>query len=299
MLKDNSLYQLALNEKISQIDTNKNYQLGIGYSVKIMIVTDRLHGCAEGLYRCLQCYSDIEVFKIEELSDIDNIQTIPDIVIVVGYLNTKNTYHKINNLKKRNVYLQAILYGIIDGKIIDDQSIYNMDAVFDRRLPVAQFADFISKIMKENIEKQNTYEQNIMMVYNQLCKLPMRSVDILALLYVLDCSMEDIACLLNIHIWNLYPIVDAIFDIFDTRFPNLQLRENDDILKKAIEKYEMDNINNIEQTLDNIPTQGVKPSFEELMNYIKKNRYKLFIYDVKHSIYKIYKKMRRFDKTLQ
>lgn len=297
MLKNDPLYQNELIEKISQIDPRKHYQLGIHYNVKIMIVTDRLHGCAEGLYQCLQCYSDIEVFKIEGLSDIDNVQEIPDIVIVVGYLEKKNTYHKISNLKKRNPYLQSILYGMVDEKIIFEQTTYHIDLVFERTLSVEQLADFIREKMKENIEKRNIDEQNIVMIYNQLCKLPVRSVNILALLYVYDCSTEEIACLTYIHIWNVYRIMETTLEILDTKFPNLKLRKNNDILKKAILKYEMDEINKIEKVLDNIPDQENKTSFENFMNDIKRKGYRLFIYDVKLFIYKIYKKIRRLDKT--
>lgn len=84
-------YDELMYKKIGeQIDSEGTYCFGS--KINVLILTDRLLGCTDGLCDYLKQYEDITVSRIKSIPEAEELckKLIPDIFIIVGYLENRN-----------------------------------------------------------------------------------------------------------------------------------------------------------------------------------------------------------------
>lgn len=88
-----------------------------GYEISVLIITDRLLGCAKGLYEYMQNSFDITVdlvYCLKEAKKIIDHKYI-DFFIIVGYQKNEINYDAVNLVREYNKYASVIMYARHDA----------------------------------------------------------------------------------------------------------------------------------------------------------------------------------------
>ena len=148
--------QVIYNEIKKQMDSNATYHFG--HKINIMVLSDRLMGCFNGLCEYLRQYDDIIVMKVQSLKESEKIcsKAAPDIFIIVGYLANKNLYNILKTVKRANPYACTLIYAMLDECITTIKFHYRIEFAFSRHDPMTDFIGFLKEIYTQRlIDKRN------------------------------------------------------------------------------------------------------------------------------------------------
>jgi len=142
-----------------QIDTTQPVEFG--HKIKVLLMTDRLHGCAAGLKEYLENSTDITVSLVNGLDGAAKAIRTKHIefLIIIGYLRSKRNYEVVQYFKRVNPYSSVIIYAHTDGCINNERLTYGITFTYHRKEPVGDFISFM-RILHE-IENQRLYVESI------------------------------------------------------------------------------------------------------------------------------------------
>jgi len=289
---DSIIHNLDFQNKINQIDKTNSYKFGD--EVKVLILTDRLIGCADGLKECLKCYPDITVHLIYNAIESTNIPIIPDFIVFVGYLTNKRKYQICDYAKKINISAVSILYARIDDCSLFEKFQYKLDECFDRDLPVSQFVNFLRDIYKnEKTLAARMKNEKINTAYLSLKKMPQFYLNILSLIYFHTHSMAATASVLEIPIKKLYVYKSEGIKILKQMVDKSFFVNDKELLMLALEKYELEAlITEVKYLEVFFKKADIELSYNKLMAYIKKRWVKIYMHKIKYLYYIMYEKIR-------
>ena len=129
-----------------------------GSPINVLLITDRLHGCAQGLLEYLQNSTDITVDIVYVLSDaVELLQKKPfDFLIIVGYLKDKSNYDVIPYFKRINEYSIALIYALLDNVIQLEQLKYGIEIAYERTAPADGFVSCMRELHAEATQLMHT-----------------------------------------------------------------------------------------------------------------------------------------------
>lgn len=135
--------QIIYNEIQKQLTPSTPHHFGV--DLNVMVLTDRLFGCSDGLCEYLRQYDDITVSQIGSIHEAEIIcqEQIPDMFIIVGYLQDKNLYDALKTVKRVNPYACTIIYAMLDEYISDLSFRYKIEFKYSRYEPIIKFIDFL------------------------------------------------------------------------------------------------------------------------------------------------------------
>jgi len=124
-------------------------RFNFGTSISVLLITDRLEGCAEGLKLYLKKSTDIAVELV--INDpgraIQILHESPiDFLIVVGYLENKDNYDAIRIFDYFNRYSQAIIYAPVDEVIAAKSYPYEIIYAYDMFSPVDNLITYMRRL---------------------------------------------------------------------------------------------------------------------------------------------------------
>lgn len=128
-----------------------------GSKINITILTDRLLGTTDGLCDYLKQYKDVTLSRIKSIPEAEELckKLVPDIFIIVGYLENRNLYNILKVIKRANQYASTIIYANIDECIMDIKLTYKIEFMFSRQAPISDFIEFLKKVYVDSIVKKN------------------------------------------------------------------------------------------------------------------------------------------------
>jgi hypothetical protein len=128
-----------------------------GSDINVLIITDRLHGCAKGLLEYLQHSTDITADYADSLAAATQIigQKPLDLLIIVGYLTDIAFYKAKEAFEKSNVYSSCIMYARLDPPIYDVCREYGIANKYDRRKPIDGFISFMRQCCRERASQKS------------------------------------------------------------------------------------------------------------------------------------------------
>ena len=137
---------------LGQFDTEK--PLTFGSPINVLLITNRLFGCAEGLKEYLQNSTDITVNLVSNSDDaIQIILERPiEFLILVGYSKDIRTYGILKFFKRANKYSDTILYTVMEDYVFALGEEHGIDYVCNRMLSV----DLLIKSMRGSYFEQTT-----------------------------------------------------------------------------------------------------------------------------------------------
>jgi len=150
-LEDESDQQIELyvyDESIKQIDlANK---ITFGNDISVLLLSDRLPGCAAGLEEFLAYSTDISVQRVNNFEDAKKIITeMPiDFLIIVGYLENLRNYDVIELYRSLNRFHNVVFFAILSDHIKYLSVQYNITLKFDRWAPLEDFLLFLQTVYK-------------------------------------------------------------------------------------------------------------------------------------------------------
>jgi len=158
-LQDRLMNELDYDLIKKQVDAMDG-PLSFGSKINVLMITDRLHGCANGLKEYLLNSDDIKVDLVNTLTDATKIlyKKPVDFLIIVGYLRNSRAYEVVQEFKRINKYSSVIIYARADGIINDVRVKYGITFVYDRKKPIEDFVSFMSSLYE--IESQRLYVES-------------------------------------------------------------------------------------------------------------------------------------------
>lgn len=148
--------EFARRENIRDYDNAKKQieamqPITFGHAVNILLLTDRLHGCAKGLLEYLSNSTDITVNLVNDLEAVQRMaeQAPLDFLIIVGMLHHTETYKSIQAVKKANTAC-IIMYAVIDGIIQNICAQNGIAHMYNRYLPMEAFVSYLSSFFIES-----------------------------------------------------------------------------------------------------------------------------------------------------
>jgi hypothetical protein len=138
----------AAREQINAME-----RFSFGAQITVLLVTNRLPGCAMGLQEYLQNSTDIAVELVEtyeEARAVINAKPL-DFLIFVGYQKAHDNYRAKELFERFNKYSTTVIFAVPTPVIESHSQIYKIKSVFDRRKSLARFVVF----MKERYEAEN------------------------------------------------------------------------------------------------------------------------------------------------
>jgi len=123
-----------------QIDTMET--LTFGLSINVLLISDRLYGCAKGLKEYLQNSTDItaEYVDLVKASSDDAIKLITekpfDFLIIVGHLQDDSKYSIVKHFQSVNKYSCVAFYALYTALILNLSKTYGIDDLYDREKPL-------------------------------------------------------------------------------------------------------------------------------------------------------------------
>ena len=136
-----------------QIDTM--HRVTFGSSINVLLVTDRLYGCALGLAEYLQNSTDITVDVVtfyEYATEIIHEKPV-DFLIIVGYLQVHHTYDIVQYCRNINKYSSVVFFASVDGLIRNLQSKYEIQYSYNRRHPIDGFVAYLRELYAEESDR--------------------------------------------------------------------------------------------------------------------------------------------------
>ena len=109
--------------------------IDFGSPMNILLISDRLLGCAKGLKEYLQSNPSITVDLVNTSADAVRIirGNSIDFLIIVGLLKDETDYNVVKFFKRVNKYSGIIFYALLDNAIKDLCKKYVIDYTYDRR----------------------------------------------------------------------------------------------------------------------------------------------------------------------
>lgn len=128
-----------------------------GHKINIMVLSDRLMGCSDGLCEYLKQYDDINVIRLWSIDDAEKAckETIPDIFIIIGYLKDKNLYNILKTVKRSNKYACTVIYAMLDECIMNVKRDYEIEFEFSRCDPIPNFMNYLEKIYQSRLHEKD------------------------------------------------------------------------------------------------------------------------------------------------
>ena len=124
-----------------------------GKEIRVLILTDRLPGCARGLFEYLSNSADITVHMVYDIKDVRRALRFRsfDFLIIVGMLNKRENYESIEAVLKKNPYTRVIMYAYLDWTIQDVCERYGIGETYHRDAPMEGLVSYMQ-------QKQNPCE---------------------------------------------------------------------------------------------------------------------------------------------
>ncbi|MDR1669004.1 MAG: hypothetical protein LBR76_03515 [Oscillospiraceae bacterium] len=123
-----------------------------GAEIRVLILTDRLPGCARGLYEYLSNSDDITVRMVYTLKDARKAMRFRsfDFLIIVGMLEKRKNYESIQIIRRKNPNARVIMYALLDWAIRDICAEYGIECSYSRKVPMEGFISY----MRQQYRKQ-------------------------------------------------------------------------------------------------------------------------------------------------
>ena len=132
--------------------------LSFGHKINVLLITDRLYGCAQGLQEYLKNSADITVDLVDTFDNAKLIikQKPIDFLIVVGGMFDRGiNYAAIHEVRKLNKYASVIMYAIIDWTIESECRCQRIEHMFSRYAPMEDFVSFMRDCYNEESQRLN------------------------------------------------------------------------------------------------------------------------------------------------
>jgi len=178
---------ITVQDKVININDEYDYDLikkqmetmhpvTFGYKINVVLITDRLQGCAKGLKEYLENSTDISVNLVNSLNNaIKIIHAKPiDFLIVVGYLRLKRNYEAVTEFMHINKYSSAIIYAHSDGCINSERLKYGITFTYNRSEPVEGFVSFM-RVLYE-MENQRMYAESMYATREEVRRKALRDI---------------------------------------------------------------------------------------------------------------------------
>jgi len=132
-------YNLA-KQQIDEMQT-----ITFGAEISVLLLTDRLYGCAKGLQEYMQNSTDITVDLADTLAGAKKLiaQKPIDFLIIVGYLKNEEMYQATQELAAANKYSTVIMYAGLDCLIDMHCRRYKIAYKYHRREPISGFISYM------------------------------------------------------------------------------------------------------------------------------------------------------------
>lgn len=127
--------------------------------IRVLLISDRLLGCTQGVEEYLRAYGDIEpvtAYKKEDAYKLLETMT-PDIIVVVGYLKNAEFYQVIEQARQKNRFISSILHSRIDEMAVYEWSRYHFTQLTDRSEDVSLLLQTIYKLYTDQLQKMQDF----------------------------------------------------------------------------------------------------------------------------------------------
>lgn len=131
-----------------QIDADAPFIFGA--KINVLLITDRLPGCAIGLREYLQNSTGVTVDLVYTLADAEAIINAKplDFCVIVGYLENKENYKAVKLFRKFNRATDVFMYAGASMHISYECAKYEIRDTYDRYFPIQGLV----LIMQNNFE---------------------------------------------------------------------------------------------------------------------------------------------------
>lgn len=130
----------------------KMQTLTFGAAINVLLMTDRLHGCAKGLQEYLRNSTDISVDLVntlEEAQELVNQKPVDFLIIVGAMFDKKENYAVIEAVKELNKYVTVIMYAALDSIIDKECSCNNITRKYHRYDLIDRFISYMQECYGE------------------------------------------------------------------------------------------------------------------------------------------------------
>jgi len=139
-----------LKEQIDKIE-----KLTFASPINVLLITNRLIGCAKGVSEYLQNSTNITVRFFDLTSASDDIMNLIteeyfDFLIIVGYLENENKYDIVKLFQRYNKYSATSFFSLHTGHILHLCNKYNIEDLYDRNEPLGE----LIKSMERTYDRQ-------------------------------------------------------------------------------------------------------------------------------------------------
>ena len=119
--------------------------LTFGSEINVLLITDRMPGCANGLREYLQNSTDITVDLVNRMEDAKKIASNKriDFLIIVGYLEKKRNYKAMQAVKNTNKHVSVIIYAGLDCVIDYECDAHGIILKYDRYKSIEGFIAYM------------------------------------------------------------------------------------------------------------------------------------------------------------
>jgi hypothetical protein len=122
--------------------------LTFGADIHVLLLTDRLHGCAKGLREYLNNSADMTV---DFAHCLDKVQVIAsqkriDVLIIVGLQKDSKNYGAIQAVKKKSPSAAVIMHAFLDNVIKNICAENSIVYLYDRHDPMDGFVSYMRKV---------------------------------------------------------------------------------------------------------------------------------------------------------
>ena len=133
-----------------QIDLEK--PITFGAVINVLLFSNRLKGCTQGLLEYLQHSTDITARSVSTLKEAKAaICEKPfDFLVIVGYLDYEFNYEVKELFEIRNKFSSVIIYAMLDSVITYACSKYKIKWSFDRCKPIAGLIEYMKNLHAAN-----------------------------------------------------------------------------------------------------------------------------------------------------
>jgi len=133
-----------------------------GAQINVLIITDRLYGCAMGLQEYMKNSTDITVDfsnNLEVARQIINQKPV-DVLIIAGYLKKKSLYDSVEAVRQLDKYASVIMYASLDDLIEHECSVHKITETYDRNEPIDGLINYMrQRYSEKNANFQEDYPE--------------------------------------------------------------------------------------------------------------------------------------------
>jgi len=152
------------------------YPLAFGYNINVLLITDRLHSCMQGLIEYLSNSTDISVDFAFHYNDVLKIieQKNIDFFIIVGMFDNSINYKSIQAVRDVNKNTCVIMYAYLSSVIKEICAANNIEFSFDRYKPLKDFFSYLCYRYADNL----TQQQQAMLLQPNVMKIQQDSIEL-------------------------------------------------------------------------------------------------------------------------